>query len=469
MSTATLKRKPASVPAQAQPVDRGLGTLTVLHPKQMRHYRSRARFNIVCAGRRSGKTEIAVRRKVRRALSESRWPDALFIFAAPTHDQAKRLFWDRLKRLVPPHLRRKAPNESHRTITLLNGAVLWCVGLDVPERLEGIPIVDGVISEFGNVKRRAWEETIRPALSDRQGGMDLEGVPEGKNHYYELWEKCIDDDEWERHHWTSAEVMPVYLGKEAAERELASARGIMDPRTYDQEYEASFVNFAGRAYYQYSADVHRRDVRRFYNPREPLIFCFDFNKAPGVCAVCQEVPSALIKPHIPDLKFKDVVTCVIGEVWIPTDSNTELVCGKLLSDWHAHEGDVLCYGDPAGGHGGSSVVKGNDWDLIRGKLRPRWGHLKVRVSKAPPAIITRVNAVNSRLKAINGHVGALIDAVHAKHLAHDLDAVAVKEGTSDKLEKEKDSKLTHISDAWGYYIEKKFPIVGGQSITVTYV
>src|SRR6185436_10838521 len=144
------------------------------------------RFNTVPAGRRSGKTELGKRKLVRKALGATTPWNPRFFAAAPTRDQAKRIFWDDLKALSPTKFLAGRPSESELMIQYVNGAQLCVVGLDKPERIEGQPWDGGVITEVANVKADAWPKNIRPALSDRNGWCDLEGVPEGRNHYYEL-------------------------------------------------------------------------------------------------------------------------------------------------------------------------------------------------------------------------------------------------------------------------------------------
>ena len=48
-------------------------------------------------------------------------------------------------------------------ISLKNGAQIWVVGLDRPERIEGSPWDGGVLDEYGNMRANAWPEHIRPA------------------------------------------------------------------------------------------------------------------------------------------------------------------------------------------------------------------------------------------------------------------------------------------------------------------
>jgi len=67
----------------------------------MRLWNENKRFAVVTAGRRSGKTELAKRRLVITLAKRKPWSPARYFAAAPTRDQAKRIFWADLKALVP--------------------------------------------------------------------------------------------------------------------------------------------------------------------------------------------------------------------------------------------------------------------------------------------------------------------------------------------------------------------------------
>jgi len=338
------------------------------HKTQVALYQSQRRFNIVPAGRRSGKTEIIGKRKqvLRFLLCHdkrfpqfySKYPDPKFFIGAPTRDQVKRIYWDDVKALIPKEFLSKAPNESNLVLYGINGAELHLMGLDKPERIEGSPWDHGVIDEIGNIKPQAWEAHIRPALSDRLGGCDFIGVPEGKNHYYDMYNRALDYErefgdksEWGVFHWISADILP--------KEEIEAAKRDLDPLVYEQEYEASFVNFTGMAYYNFKADTHTGNYRQYYDPARPIVFCFDFNVAPGVCAILQEFGTDIFKVQI-----GTTVTCGIGEVYISSRSNTVMVCNKLIEEWGEHPGDVICYGDSTGGAEGSAKIRGSDWDLF---------------------------------------------------------------------------------------------------------
>jgi hypothetical protein len=432
------------------------------HAIQAAYYQSRHRFNVVPAGRRSGKTEIAKRRLVRRAVRGSDFDRPRYFAGAPTWDQAKRIFWADLKRMVPRDAMRggtgkRVPwSDGELIIPLWHGGEIYLLGMDKPERIEGAPNDGGVLDEYGNMKAKAWGEHVRPALSDRAAWCDLIGVPEGRNHYYETDEKAQAElaehgaaSEWGRFHWVSADILPA--------KEIEAARRDLDELTFQQEYEASFVNFEGRAYYAF-ADANKVHILPLYDPKQPLIICLDFNVAPGVAAIVQEMRLATAGG--------ESVTGVIGEVWIENNSNTLAVCRKILTDWAGiHTGRVEVYGDATGGARGTAQVEGSDWDLAKKHLAkgfpglPGFGpRVAFYVKDANPAERARVNAMNSRINTASGARRLLVDPKAAPHVVRDLDGVRTLKGGSGEIDKKIDPKLTHISDGLGYYVDYRFPV-----------
>ncbi len=441
-------------------------TKIVDHPTQVNAWRSRRRFNVVPAGRRSGKTEIIGKRKMimRFMLCHdpqypqfySPYPDPRFFIAAPTRDQVKRIYWSDLKMMLPPGFLSRPPNESNLYFTGKNGAQLWLLGLDKPERAEGSPWDWGLVDEIANVKPTAWPENIRPALSDRMGGCDFIGVPEGRNHYYDLYDAACSDmlnpeGEWAAYTWTAEEVLPLY-GRAS---EIESAKRDLDPLVYEQEYKASFVNFTGAAYYNFTRNVHTGRFRQFYNPKKPLILAFDFNVSPGTASIGQEMGADVF-----DITPGKTVTVWIGEVFIKRSSNTQLVCRKIIQDWGDHEGLVIAYGDSTGGAEGTAKIKGSDWDLIKQTLFPQFGaRLYFNVPKKNPRERQRINAVNSRLLSAAGEVKMLVDGHYCPMLVKDFEGTRVIDGSAGEIDKKTDPMLSHLSDGVGYYVNKEYPII----------
>lgn len=428
-------------------------------------YNGLARFKVVPAGRRSGKTELAKRfmytgnDRFRGALTyDLAFDDGWYVITAPTHKQAKRIFWKDMKMLCPAWAKVKTL-ESELTIRLYNGVEITVMGMDSPDRLEGRPLDGIVLDEYGNMKPETWEENVRPALStlNRPGWAWMIGVPEGRNHYYQKYKRARDsgDPEWSAHTWPSSDVLP--------KEEIEQARKDMDELTFMQEFEASFVNFTGRAYYSFG-EQNLRGLK--VDKTEPLNFCFDFNRSPGIACVVQEQTKSWYKERwgikIPDY-VAETFTAVIGEVWIPKNSNTQRVCNKLIEEWSDHPSRIYLYGDATGGAKGSSSVMGSDWDLIEEAIIPAFtARVENCVRKSNPRERVRVNAVNSRSKKADGTIFLLVDPEKAAHVVDDLEGVTVIEGGAGELDKDSDPLLTHISDALGYYIAEEHGIGANQ-------
>lgn len=430
--------------------------------------RSPARFKMVPAGRRSGKTERAIRTGVMKAVQPKQPPTALYVFAAPTHAQARNIFWHVVKALTPAWALIDT-SEVRMELLLYNGATIRVAGLDKPERIEGQPLDWICLDEYASMKERTWYEHVRPALSTvgRPGEAWLIGVPEGRGHYFKLWQMGLADTsgDWGCFHWKSAEIIDA--------SEIEAARRELDPKVFAQEYEGSFQSWQGRAYYSFGRDVHVRErLRELYSPASPLIVALDFNVSPGVAVVGQEIDVKRLRelPHLKDdkhlakLRESDTVTCWIGEHWVEDNSNTPRMVEWIADEWRNHAGAVRFYGDATGGARKTSQTEGTDWDIARTYTAKAWpNHTNGRsranfdgVPRSNPTERARVNAVNTRLLNAENQARMLIDA-GLVHLAEDLDAVPSRDDGS--LDKDADKRLTHISDAAGYYVAERWPVV----------
>ncbi len=426
------------------------------HAEQLRYYASLVRFNIAHAGRRGGKTEIAKRRLLKRAF-RFKLHQGRFVFGAPTHRQAVDIFWDDVIAMIPRELLYnglRSISISNRRIKLWNGTNIEILGLDKPERIEGPPLDGFVGDEFGNFKADCWAKHIRPALSTlgRPGWADLIGVPEGKNHYFQLAEDVSTKEDWDIFTWHTNEINP-----EEAEKAL----GDLDTLTYSQEYGGEFVSFKGLCYYAFDRELNcpPDGERVLYNPSYPLYFCFDFNRIPGNCVILQELPAPawLVKRN--NGVHRGVVTCVIDEIFLQQDSHTGKLCDILIERWaDLHKGFIQLYGDATGGARRSSGVKGSDWDIIKEKFDGYFDY-KMRVRKSNPAVRVRINSVNSNMIAADGYIGTIIDR-SCKFLIRDLEGVTCDD-FGDIQKSDVKSLLTHISDAMGYYVYRDHPFGGG--------
>jgi predicted phage terminase large subunit-like protein len=206
-----------------------------LHPAQLAVFQNPARFNVLAAGRRFGKSDLAIKRAVTKALSPLNVRKKPVWIIAPTHPQAKAIYWDPLNSLLHPITRRVSSNEG--LIWLNTGVQVAVKGADSPDSLRGEGLYDVTLDEFADMKPQTWETIIRPALADVKGTGLFIGTPKGRNHFYTTAMRAKSGEagpDWAYHHYTSFDN--PYLDP----AEIEHARQTMSSSAFRQEFMASF-------------------------------------------------------------------------------------------------------------------------------------------------------------------------------------------------------------------------------------
>jgi predicted phage terminase large subunit-like protein len=202
-----------------------------LHEKQLEVFNSNARFKVVAAGRRFGKSRLAAWVMLIEAL-KSKSKDVFYV--APTYQQAKDIMWGVLKELG--HEVIAAAHENTSVLTLVNGRKIFLKGSDRPDTLRGVGLAYVVLDEYADMRPNVWEQILRPALADVQGGAMFIGTPKGRNHMYELFKfsESGKDPEWSAFHYTSYDN-PLIPAKE-----IEAAKNSMSSFAFRQEFLSSF-------------------------------------------------------------------------------------------------------------------------------------------------------------------------------------------------------------------------------------
>lgn len=408
------------------------------HPVQHALVHDVARFKVVPAGRRSGKTERAKRYVAKQAMGN---PGERYFIAAPTRDQVKKIYWQDMKRLCLTSLAHKSPSETELIIYLNNDTEVHLIGLDRPERMEGQFWTGGVIDEIADVKPEAWEANIRPALDtfnptrpEYLAWCWLIGVPDGLNHYYEMaqYAETADDPDWKLYHWKSSDILPAAT-IEAAKRQMSA-------KQYKQEYEASFETASGRIYEDYSAANYTKETIQSH---EQLLWYHDFNFTPMSSGIGVRRGG----------NGRDVY--LLEEI-ILTSAVARQSALEFVDRYKDHKNrHVIIYGDPAGKagekHGHASdytemeaVLKSNNWTITR------------RVKPSTISIKDGQNAVRAKIMNAAGEVSLFVNTQQAPYTHKGLATVQLKQG-STFLEEESD--VQHITTAIRYFLDFEFPIV----------
>jgi hypothetical protein len=243
-----------------------------LKPPQWAVFGCDQRFRVLVAGRRFGKTYLAMVELCQAAWGSGR----LAWYVAPTYKQAKRIAWKPLKEMTRPYWAGK-PNETDLRIDLISGGTICLKGADNYDSLRGDGLNFLVLDEYASIAPEAWTEVLRPALADREGRVLFIGTPQGFNHFHELVERADTLPDWKSFQFTTAQ------GGNVSPKELESAAQDLDERTYRQEFEASFETLGvGRAYYPFDRVRNAKNIA--FSPQLTVCWSLDFNMNP-LCSV----------------------------------------------------------------------------------------------------------------------------------------------------------------------------------------
>jgi len=407
-------------------------------PIQLALLASPARFKVVPAGRRSGKTERAKRYIVKECMSN---PNGLYFIAAPTYAQVKKIYWQDLKKLALTALPGFKVSESELIITFPQGAELHLIGLDKPNRIEGIPWDGGIIDEAAYIKKEAWVTSIAPALDTKDPTKPgkkawcwIIGKPDGLNWYYELYKYALSkgDPEWEAFTWKSIEVLD--------EATIDAAKRRMSGKQFRQEYEASFETVSGRIYEDYSSDNYTDETIKSHE--EICYFC-DFNFTPmshGIGVVRDD--SVYVLDEI-------ILQSAVGE-------HNAL---EFVERYKEHKNKrIRLYGDQSGRNGEKHSIDSEYITMERVFKEHGWT-VDRRVQSKNPSIKDSQNAVRALIKNAEGIRRLFVNPVKASWMDSGLATVTVKQGSSF-LEDDKNDKQ-HITTALRYFINYEWPIEDG--------
>ena len=147
-----------------------------------------ARFKTIVAGRRFGKTHLALMWILGGYLKENdrRW------VVMPTYRQGKMVVFPILRQLLSGKFGKI--NETDLSFKFENGAEIAVKGADNQDSLRGVSLNKVVLDEYAYMKPMVWEEIIYPSLADTRGKALFIGTPDGYNHFYDIYQKGLGFD-----------------------------------------------------------------------------------------------------------------------------------------------------------------------------------------------------------------------------------------------------------------------------------
>lgn len=393
-------------------------------------WRAPHRFKVVAAGRRWGKTLYARTWLLSQALKRGA---GRYWFVAQTREDAKDIMWVDLKAACHPQWLAESPREGDLSLLLTNGAEIRLWSAEKGDSLRGRPLKALVMDEYADMDPRVFSEILRPSLADFRAPAVFIGTPKSHNHFFDLWERGQSDVHPDWGSWQFKSIENPILDAS----EVDAARRTTDPRTFKQEWEASFEALAGRAYYAFDRKRHIGDVH--LEPGLPACISFDFNINPATAVICQA---------------RHGEVRVWREVFLPHEGGEATRSAARKAREFLREGgwmgQVRIYGDPAGSSG--KTTGPSDHAVIKETFSgATWC-----IPPSHPHVKDRVAAVNARCLTQDGQAHLVVDR-SCGHVIADLEQVVF--AANGDLDKKTNPLLTHISDALGYYVHREFPLV----------
>jgi hypothetical protein len=209
-------------------------------------------------------------------------------------------------------------------------------------------------------------------------------------------------------------------------------RNSYDETFYQQEALGQYLSLqGGLVYSSFSRREHVRSLR--VNPNFPLLWALDFNVDPMSSVVAQ---------------IDGRTVFVLDEIAL-RHASTHEACEEFDKRFPNHRSGLVIYGDASGNSQHSTGA--SDYQIVREYFRTGYGAgVSYKVPKANPSVRERIMLTNAKLRTASGETRLLVDA-KCRELIKDFEQVSYK-AESNAIDKDKDRRRTHLSDALGYLL-----------------
>lgn len=228
--------------------------------------REAGRFNVLDCGRRFGKTWFGQDRIVNAAMQGQ--PVAWF---SPTYRMLSDAWRMVRETLQPVTLASRA--DEHR-IEVIGGGTVDMFSLDNPDTARGRKFALAVIDEaaIAPALEPAWQNVIRPTLTDLRGGAWFMSTPKGHNYFWALFNLGLAGAEGWRC-WKMPTAANPYIPAD----EIEAARRSLPERVFAQEFLAEFIEDGG-AVFRHITDAATAVPAFAAEPKHSYVIGVDWGK-----------------------------------------------------------------------------------------------------------------------------------------------------------------------------------------------
>lgn len=205
-----------------------------------------------------------------------------------------------------------------------------------------------------------------------------------------------------------------------------------DEAFYRQEVLGEYLNIhQGRVYDAFTREQNLTTEEP--DPTLPLRWALDFNVDPMSSVIAQIQGDKIIV-------FDEIVL---------RRASTHQACEEFLNRFPEHPAGLFVYGDASGNN--MKTSGSTDFEIIKRTLgQSSYGVPEVRVPKGNPSVRDRITLMNAKLCNADGESDLRVNP-KCKELIKDFEEVNYKKD-SGVVDKESDTKRTHLSDALGYLV-----------------
>lgn len=386
-------------------------------------------FPALVAGFGAGKTHAAI---VRALYKKIRYPRQNVAYYLPTYDLVRNIGFPRFAEVMEETGLQYKINRADAFIEIKDCGLIIFRTMDTPERIIGYEVADSLVDELDTLKtekaREVWNKIISRNRQKKPDGslntVAIATTPEGFRFVYERWAK---------------DPAPGYRIIKAATQ--SNAKNLPDgyiqslkdsyPSNLLAAYlDGEFVNLvSGSVYSEYDRKLNAAPLGEGIRTGDTLHIGMDFNVGKMAAVV-----------HV----LRDDLPIAVAEIVDVLD--TPAMISAINSRYPGHR--VMVYPDASGGSRKSVNASESDLSLLRA------ARFTVCVNKTNPAVKDRVLSMNAMINR-GGERRYLINIDNCPHLVEGLEKQAYdKNGEPDKT-----AGLDHVTDAAGYFITYRYPIV----------
>lgn len=159
---------------------------------------SRKRRGMLRWHRRAGKDKCCWCYLIKEAAQHS----GNYFYVFPTKTMARQALWENIDKdgfklldhIPKEYIKRQSNQEM--LLELVNGSTIRVIGYDKnPDSIRGIACKGVVFSEFAFSDPESYK-TMIPALRESEGWAIFNSTPNGRNHFYDLWENVVNSKNW---------------------------------------------------------------------------------------------------------------------------------------------------------------------------------------------------------------------------------------------------------------------------------